>query len=90
VISIPGELAQADRTGLSLWQRAALRSAILRKGGDYARQLPRAIVRFRARDEDYRWLPPVLANSFPKSGTNLLLQILCAFAHRCFLPRCQA
>jgi hypothetical protein len=84
VISIPGELVRSDSTGLSLWQRAALRSAVLRKGGDCARQLPRAIVRLRAREEDYRRLPPVLANSFPKSGTNLLLQILGGFASRSY------
>lgn len=73
------ELHPSERRGPGLWERASRRSPILRKGGDYVRQLPRAVVRLRASEEDYQRLPPVLANSFPKSGTNLLLQILRAF-----------
>lgn len=52
------------------------RSAILRKSVALAQQLPRAAVRLTSRDEDYRARPPVLANSCPKSGTHLLLQVL--------------
>jgi Sulfotransferase domain len=68
------------RAGLNLWQQAALRSAVVRKAGACARQLPRAAARLRATPDDYRRTPPVLGNSFPKSGTHLLLQILRAFA----------
>lgn len=39
-------------------------------------QLPRAAVRATAARSDYSKFPPILANSFPKSGTHLLLQIL--------------
>lgn len=64
-----------------------LRDALL--GSSYIRERPllrksaqvfAMIARWRARSqsepEDYLEAPPVLANSFPKSGTHLLLQIL--------------
>ncbi len=38
--------------------------------------VPRAVLRAAAREEAYLRRPPVLANSFPKSGTHLLLQML--------------
>lgn len=50
--------------------------AILRKSLDYARHIPRMFKRRWVEDVDYYTSPPVLANSFPKSGTHLLLQIL--------------
>ena len=53
-----------------------VKNAVVRKGLAFASQVPRAYERFRASEEDYRRDPPVLANSFPKSGTHLLLQIL--------------
>ena len=49
---------------------------MLRKSAAYANQLPRAISRHRARDADYAARPALIANSFPKSGTHLLIQIL--------------
>jgi hypothetical protein len=52
------------------------RSSVLRKSVAAARGAPRAARRLIAREADYRDRPPVLANSFPKSGTHLLLQIL--------------
>lgn len=39
-------------------------------------RLPRTFRRWTASAEAYRHAPPVLANSFPKSGTHLLVQIL--------------
>jgi len=51
---------------------------LIRKGMASLRQAPRAVRRATARPADYRAAPPVLCNSFPKSGTHLLLQILAA------------
>ena len=65
---------------LNLWQKAALRSSVIRKSAAYAKQVPRAAARLRATPDDYQRSPPVLGNSFPKSGTHLLLQILRGFA----------
>lgn len=42
----------------------------------------RVVCRLRARDEAYVAQPPVLANSFPKSGTHLLDQIVEVFPDR--------
>lgn len=53
-----------------------MRSPLVRKLGLLPRQLPRAKRRLAASADDYRRMPPVLVNSFPKSGTHLLLQIL--------------
>jgi len=53
-----------------------MRSPLLRKLSLLPRQLPRAKRRLAAGDDAYARSPPVLANSFPKSGTHLLLQIL--------------
>jgi len=52
------------------------RSQLIRKGTNTAFQLPRMIRRMGAHEHDYVGRPPVLANSFPKSGTHLLTQIL--------------
>jgi sulfotransferase 6B1 len=64
------------------WEKAKLRSNVLRKGEAYAMQVPRTLARYRATEEDYLRNPPILANSFPKSGTHLLLQITRAWAPR--------
>ncbi len=61
------------------WLEIQKRSAIARKGWDFARQIPRGAVRIFARREEYRCHPPIIGNSFPKSGTHQLLQILSAF-----------
>lgn len=60
----------------SLWSTIRKKSNVARKSVAFANQIPRAIVRTRATPEDYRRRPPLLANSFPKSGTHLLMQIL--------------
>lgn len=55
------------------------RSAVLRKALDYGQQVPRAAVRISAKADEYRLTPPLVGNSFPKSGTHQLLQVLAAF-----------
>lgn len=52
------------------------RSAILRKGVAMAQQAPRAALRLAATDARLAAHPPAIANSCPKSGTHLLLQVL--------------
>jgi sulfotransferase 6B1 len=56
------------------------RNRIVRHASALVRQVPRTAVRLGAVDHDYRRLPPAIGNSFPKSGTHLLLQILRGFA----------
>ena len=53
-----------------------MRSPLLRKLRLLRRQIPRAQRRLSASPEAYERTPPVVANSFPKSGTHLLLQLL--------------
>jgi hypothetical protein len=48
----------------------------VRKGTAAALRVPRLWHGMRARADDYHEAPPVLANSFPKSGTHLLFQIV--------------
>jgi sulfotransferase 6B1 len=52
------------------------RNGIVRKAAMAALRVPRWWHRHRARPEDYQAAPPVLVNSFPKSGTHLLYQII--------------
>jgi hypothetical protein len=52
------------------------RNGFARKAAIAALQVPKWWHRFRARPGDYLAAPPVLANSFPKSGTHLLFQIV--------------
>ena len=52
------------------------RNGFVRKGAAAALQLPKHLHGLRAKSEDYLAAPPVLANSFPKSGTHLLFQIV--------------
>jgi hypothetical protein len=61
------------------WHDIRKKSAIARKGWDFARQVPRAIVRRSVQPKDYQARPPLIGNSFPKSGTHQLLQVLEAF-----------
>jgi hypothetical protein len=60
------------------WLRSQLSShnPIARKCAIAALQVPKRWHRFRALPDDYLAAPPVLANSFPKSGTHLLFQIV--------------
>jgi sulfotransferase 6B1 len=52
------------------------KSALYRKSKTVLNRFPRAIRRAVAKPEDYLRNPPILCNSFPKSGTHLLLQVL--------------
>jgi hypothetical protein len=61
-----------DLLSSALWHR----NAIVRNGAAALLAIPRWVESWRARREDWAARPPVLANSFPKSGTHLLVQIL--------------
>jgi hypothetical protein len=52
------------------------KSGVFRKSSAFLKQIPRLLVRYSSAVSDYQSDPPILANSFPKSGTHLLLQIL--------------
>jgi hypothetical protein len=51
-------------------------SGLVRKGAALMLQVPKRISRLQAREADYELRPPILVNSFPKSGTHLLDQIV--------------
>lgn len=53
-----------------------IRLPLLRKATLSLRQIPRTIMLLTASSADYHRDPPILLNSFPKSGTHLLLQML--------------
>jgi hypothetical protein len=52
------------------------RNGFVRKGARAILAIPRRIASLRASEHDFAARPPVLANSFPKSGTHLLAQIV--------------
>lgn len=66
------------------WRKSPLR----RKAGQVMGGLSRRLLCARAKPTDYAAAPPILCNSFPKSGTHLLAQILAALPgvtdHRAF------
>ena len=51
---------------------------IVRKSKKLINRVPRTISGIQAKKDDYLKHPPILANSFPKSGTHLLTQIVSA------------
>jgi hypothetical protein len=51
-------------------------TVVFRKTRQLVLRVPRFVARLGADDEAYRTRPALLANSFPKSGTHLLLQAL--------------
>lgn len=57
-------------------------STIVRKGLATFLQLPRGMLLLASNEEKYLESPPVLVNSFPKSGTHLLLQMMRAMPNR--------
>jgi hypothetical protein len=59
-----------------LGQLLSSKSGVVRKAAAAALRLPRAWRGIRATDRDYYQTPPVLADSFPKSGTHLVNQIV--------------
>lgn len=61
---------------MEIWRSLKKRSNLVRKSAAFARQAPRALARLRATPADWRAAPPLLCNSFPKSGTHLLMQLL--------------
>jgi hypothetical protein len=58
------------------------RRGLVRKGCALALRGPKRLAQARAQAADFAATPPVLANSFPKSGTHLLDQIVAALPHR--------
>ena len=60
------------------WLRDGLssRNGFVRKGARGLLYIPKWIESLRASSDDLAARPPVLANSFPKSGTHLLVQVL--------------
>ncbi len=64
---------------MRIWYAARKKSQVLRKSVAFASQVPRALVRATASHDTYLARPPLVGNSFPKSGTHLLVQILEGF-----------
>jgi hypothetical protein len=54
----------------------------VRKGSALVLKAPRWVRGKLARAQEYRTAPPVLANSFPKSGTHLLAQVVAGLPRR--------
>jgi len=79
-LDVMGEREMSERR-MTIWTELRKRSNILRKSMTFANQVPRAYARLAAIEAEYQSRPPLLCNSFPKSGTHLLLQILEAFPH---------
>jgi Sulfotransferase domain len=52
------------------------KNGLVRKGCAALLRVPRWMASVRAKQDDFRERPPILANSFPKSGTHLLFQIV--------------
>ncbi len=57
-------------------------NGFVRKGSTFFMQVPKLLAQRRTHGEEFRSRPPVLANSFPKSGTHLLDQIVEALPER--------
>lgn len=58
------------------------RNGFVRKGTQFLLGAPKELARRGAKPEDFAERPPVLANSFPKSGTHLLDQIVMGLPDR--------
>jgi hypothetical protein len=57
-------------------------NGFVRKGARAILAVPKWLASTQARAEDFAVLPPAFANSFPKSGTHLLVQILDGLPNR--------
>lgn len=66
-----------------LQSQLSSRNGFVRKGAMAALQLPRWWRGFNARPEEFLATPPVLANSFPKSGTHLVFQLVDGLPNTC-------
>ena len=64
---------------MSFLESLEKRVAVVRKGHSFALRIPKHVMARRASPALIAKNPVYLANSFPKSGTHLLLQILSAF-----------
>ena len=51
-------------------------STVSRKGAAFLKQIPRTVRFIGSHPSDYQKRPPVIVNSFPKSGTHLLSQVV--------------
>lgn len=67
---------------MNTWLRMTHKNRIGRKVFAAFRQVSRAVKRWPCDPGAFAARPPILANSFPKSGTHLLTQILDAFPDR--------
>ncbi len=61
---------------MNLWYTITKKSSVGRKAIASLKQIPRACHRLNSSEAAFSGAPPVLANSFPKSGTHLMTQIL--------------
>lgn len=66
----------------SLASHLSSRNGLVRKGSAALLRAPRSFRLLTAAPDDYQSTPPVLANSFPKSGTHLLSQLLAGLPDR--------
>lgn len=64
---------------MTTWTRLRKRSTVLRKGSAYLKHVPQMWRALTATPDALGASPPVIANSFPKSGTHLLDQIVGAW-----------
>lgn len=60
---------------LSVWELLMKNSAVARRMSGLLMKFPRSLQRSFAQVQDYSQAPPIVVNSIPKSGTNLLAQI---------------
>ncbi len=65
----------------SLQHHLSSRYGLVRKAAISMLRVPRWLHGLRAADADYQFAPPVLADSFPKSGTHLVNQIVDGLPH---------
>jgi len=64
---------------MDIRHKIKLKNSIARKLISFFLRYPRALKRCSANQDSYRNSPPIVVNSFPKSGTHLLTQILESF-----------
>lgn len=60
---------------LTVWEKLMVKSALARRVSEFFWKIPRTFIRLKAKPVDFIYAPPVIVNSVPKSGTNLLVQI---------------
>jgi hypothetical protein len=70
------DLAKMAAMWNAFYRGLSHRNGFVRKSAAAALQVPKQFRRLRVKPDDYFTDPPVLANSFPKSGTHLVFQIV--------------